>query len=71
MTQSIIVKGSSNINYNQNIHDRVENAAAEDHTFEQGLINKSQVSVMRLIWQTKIDGQPVEAILTWKWSQQM
>ena len=38
MTQSVIVKGSSNVNYNQDRHDSVENAAAEDRTFEQGLI---------------------------------
>ena len=39
MTQSVIVKGSSNVNYNQDRHDHVENAAqAHDRTFEQGLI---------------------------------
>ena len=35
MTQSVIVNGSSNIKDRRN---RVENAAAEDRTFEQGLI---------------------------------
>ena len=39
MTQSITVKGSLNINYNQDRRDHVENAAqAHDRTFEQGLI---------------------------------
>ena len=37
-TQSVTVKGSSNVNYNQDHRDRVENAAANDRTFEQGLI---------------------------------
>ena len=38
MTQSVTVKGSLNVNYNQDRRDRVENAAANDRTFEQGLI---------------------------------
>ena len=39
MAQSVVVKGSSTVNYNQDRHDHVENAAAvEDRTFEQGLI---------------------------------
>ena len=37
-TQSVTVKGSSNVNYNQDHRHAVENAAADDRTFEQGLI---------------------------------